>query len=162
MPLAHSWLHARSSAITYASGLGASRCGTMPNAKLLAWGTEQEIKQSAEQLLDRDFCKVASVQAEVEDLLSREQSSQLHVIRMKFQSLPVKIRTERLHTWITANLRTLPLSDEIQPEERVVYRNLCGSFAKSLTEGTIRREDLQLASKIASGQLSANKAIRYL
>ena len=143
--------------------LWAWRLSMWDHAKLLAWGTEQEIKQSAEQLLDRDFCKVASVQAEVEDLLlSREQSSQLHVIRMKFQSLPVKIRTERLHTWITANLRTLPLSDEIQPEERVVYRNLCGSFAKSLTEGTIRREDLQLASKIASGQLSANKAIRYL
>ena len=131
-------------------------------AKLLTWGTDREIKHFAEGILDRDFCKVASVRAEVEELFTHEQASQLHIIRMKFQSLPVKIRTARLHTWITANLRTLPMADEVHEEERLVYRHLCGGFAKSLTDGTMRREDLQLASKIAAGQLSASKAIRYL
>ena len=86
----------------------------------------------------------------------------LHIIRVKFQSLPVKIRTARLHTWITANLRTLPMADEVQQEERLVYPPSVWGVAKSLTDGTMRREDLQLASKIAAGQLSASKAIRYL
>ncbi|OLQ02502.1 hypothetical protein AK812_SmicGene14669 [Symbiodinium microadriaticum] len=118
-------------------------------------GSEEEIKQSAEQLLDRDFCKVASVQAEVEDLLlSREQSSQLHVIRMKFQSLPVKIRTEHDSQGGPATGQQDRIRPVIRQQSHPVPLNLFDSFFASQSKidrglvRTRRTADEETASEL--------------
>ncbi|CAE7223762.1 unnamed protein product [Symbiodinium sp. CCMP2592] len=140
----------------------ASKLSLMDYAKVLACGTDLDIAQKRDELVDRDFCSIDAIRKDFEGLLSELPVSQLHQIRQRFECIRRQIRTERLHSWITVNLKTLPMPDEVGKEERHVYQHLCNGFAKSLAEGRMAKEDMQLAAKVASGQLSGKVAVRYL
>eukprot|EP00439_Symbiodinium_sp_Y106_P077290 s2133_g16.t1 len=131
-------------------------------AHALAYGTATERRDMRAELRLQDVYQTREGRLEIESVLKEEQEAfQLQMIKHRWQSIRLDWRTSRLQAYIDAHIGSLPLRAAKEQQREVLRpRAACGTltsqFADAVEEGTVRQENLVLASRIATGELDGN------
>ena len=138
----------------------ACRIGLASYAHVLCQGTVKERELAKQSLMAADWFRMRK--SEVEEILGIPSTlQQVVAIKKKLLSIPRRIRSAKLEAWLQARVATLdpPSLDE---SEQSALSALTRSFCNSVSEGSIKVEDLQLAARVAAGGLQANKVVKAL
>ena len=126
----------------------------------LVYGTDEEQLRLEEELLVDEagqFCpgEVAAV------LAIKTKAGRVSYLKRLLQAVNLVQRTERLHEFVQAAVVGLHFHDDSN-DERQAFQALVSGFATKVLDGSVSRDTLQLASKVASGALSGHKVVNCL
>ena len=150
---------AASRALHQAVGKWAFKIDLANCAQTLLFGDSAGKAKVQSDMAMAEYKDLSEVRRDLEEFLAlKDEGKMVRYVRHKLQSLPSSSQTPRLKAWLEAKLAGLRnLSKEVS--DTSVYHTLCTEFSANLASGTIRRDDLVIASKVLSGQLRASKIV---
>ena len=140
----------------------AARIDLVQYAQVLVFGMPDDKVKSRHDLLLADYYVNKLCLHDVDDILRLDNDCQkVNMIKKKIESLPRRLRTPQLDTWIQTHLQTLE-APEGDGSERAAFNQMVQVFAHKVADGTVEHADLQLAAKVASGELQADRVVSCL
>ena len=131
-------------------------------ARQIVYGSANDIRSAKEELLESDFCSFSECRREVDGYLNIEDSMALvFAIKRRLCCITYGNRTRVLHEWMLVNVQDLEYNDSAEAE-KIALKQLCKKFEANLLDGTIKKENLVIASQIAAGGHEGNKVLRCI
>ena len=143
--------------------LWACRIDLVAYAKALAFGNKEEKRLARAVLIQSDYYREEHCCHDVDAILQVEdEAMQFLMIKRKIESIPKYLRTQRMQAWVDASLHGMDVPKPCEETERHALRVLVDNFAGKVVDNTLRRSDLQLAAKVASGALQGSRVVSCL
>ena len=129
-------------------------------ARQLVYGTAEDVRAAKEKMLSADYYKITECRQGVDEVLRlTDPVAAISLVKRRLCCIPYSKRTVALSRFMEANVMDLAHSSQGDAERRAL-QHLCQEFQTSILKITVRRENLQLAAKIAAGQHEASRILR--
>ncbi|CAE7253482.1 unnamed protein product [Symbiodinium sp. CCMP2456] len=131
-------------------------------ARQVVYGGREDVLKVKEKMLSSDYYTWNDIRAEVdryvgiEDLLSL-----LTAIKRRMCCINYGLRTKALCEWLEVNIQDLQYTDAPEAEMQAM-KQLCSQFQGNILDGSVQKQDLQVAAKIAAGGLASNRILGCL
>ena len=136
--------------------------GLLDLARQIVYGSANDIRSAKEKLLESDYYSFSECRREVDGYLNIEDSmALLSAIKRRLCCITYGNRTRVLHEWMLVNVQDLEYNDSAEAE-KIALKQLCKKFEANLLDGTIKKENLVIASQIAAGGHEGNKVLRCI
>lgn len=129
----------------------------------LACASTLEVEALRVKVLASDYMGLG-VGSDFSALSAKDVVNQIKQIRVRLLSIPSERASDSCKTWLSLTKRALqvPLQVASKGIEQDVRASLLAKYADSISSGELRSENLEIASKVAAGQLDGDVVVGSL